>query len=480
MTHARGPRALLVLALLAATAAVGVACFGDDDESPAPVRVTTATPTATPAGTAAPTATPTEAPPTATAAATSPAQSASTAAPDPTPASPAATASPEPTPPPATATPAATPTPDATATPRPTEAPPAVRFEEVFGGREFDRPVEIGAYPVGPAGSGPGLFVAEQEGRILVLHPDGGDAVELLDISEQVSRVGNEEGLLSVALDPRFEETGSLWVYYSVRGTPRMTRLSRFTVDLGDPLRVEPGSELVILEVEQPYSNHNGGAIRFGPDGMLYLGYGDGGSGGDPRGHGQNLATLLGAIIRIDVRFAAEGAPFAVPAGNPFLGVPGARPEIWAYGLRNPWRMAFDPETGDLWTGDVGQREIEEIDRIEPGGNYGWNILEGTRCFQPSSGCDATGTVLPVAEYGHNLGCSVTGGVVYRGAAIPALAGHYLFADYCSGRLWAMPVDGGAIVELDRLPAEVASFGTDADGEVYVLVFGGAVLRIVP
>ncbi|MCY3656632.1 MAG: PQQ-dependent sugar dehydrogenase [Chloroflexi bacterium] len=453
MPHVRGLHALLALALLVAASGAS-ACTGEEG-SPIPTRVTT---------------------PTATAVATATTEAAATAAPaaTATPVAPEATASPD-----ATSTPTAA-TPGAAATPRATEAPFTVRFEEVFAGREFDRPVEIGAYPVGPGGAGPGLFVAEQEGRILVLDPNREDAVELLDISEQVSRVGNEEGLLSVALDPRFDQTRRLWIYYSVRGTPRMTRLSRFTVDLADPLRVEPGSELVILEVEQPYSNHNGGAIRFGPDGMLYLGYGDGGSGGDPRGHGQNLATLLGSIIRIDVREASAAEPYAVPADNPFMGVAGARPEIWAWGLRNPWRMDFDPETGALWAADVGQQEVEEIDLIEPGGNYGWNILEGTRCFQPSSGCDPTGTVLPVAKYGHNLGCSVTGGVVYRGEAIPALVGHYLFADYCSGRLWALPVDGGGILELDRLPGEVASFGTDADGEVYVLTFGGAVLRIVP
>ncbi len=449
MHHAPILRTLLALGLLAAI--VGASGCTDEDESPIPTRVTTPTATAT-------------------------AQATATAVPDATatPAAPEAKASPD-----ATSTPTAA-TPDTAATPGATEAPFTVRFEEVFAGREFDRPVEIGVYPVGPGGAGPGLFVAEQEGRILVLDPNREDAVELLDISEQVSRVGNEEGLLSVALDPQFDETRSLWVYYSVRGTPRMTRLSRFTVDLADPLRVEPGSELMILEVEQPYSNHNGGAIRFGPDGMLYLGYGDGGSGGDPRGHGQNLATLLGTIIRIDVRDASVAAPYAVPADNPFIGTAGARPEIWAYGLRNPWRMDFDQKTGALWAADVGQQEVEEIDRIERGGNYGWNILEGTHCFQPAEGCDATGTVLPVAEYGHNLGCSVTGGVVYRGEAIPALVGHYLFADYCSGRLWALPVDGGAIVELDRLPGEVASFGTDADGEVHVLTFDGAVLRIVP
>ena len=333
---------------------------------------------------------------------------------------------------------------------------------------------------MGPTGgTAPGVFVADQGGHILVLHPDADEAAELLDISDHVSRQGNEEGLLSVALDPSFGETGYLWVYYSASGVPRMSRLSRFTVDPSDPLRVLPGSELVIIEVEQPYSNHNGGAVRFGPDGMLYLGYGDGGSGGDPRGHGQNLATLLGTVIRIDVRFASQAAPYAIPSGNPFLHVVGARPEIWAYGLRNPWRMAFDPETGALWVGDVGQREIEEIDRIEPGDNYGWNRLEGTRCFEPEQGCDSTGTVLPVAEYAHNLGCSVTGGVVYRGEAIPALVGHYLFGDFCSGRIWALPLDGGAVVEVAVSPRPVASFGTDADGEVYVLTFGGAVLRIV-
>ena len=437
MPRFRRPRTLV--ALLGAVVLAASACTGGD-EAGTPVRVS------------APTATP----------------------------PPITTATPAPTAAPSTATPTVTPAPSTT-TPTPTVAPLTVGFAEVFGGREFDRPVEIGAYPVGPEpGSGPGMFVAEQEGRIFVLHPDGNGAVELLDISEQVSRFGNEEGLLSVALDPRFEETGHLWVYYSVRGSPAMTRLSRFTVGLDDPLRVEEGSEHMIIEVEQPYSNHNGGAIRFGPDGMLYLGYGDGGSGGDPRGHGQNLATLLGSIIRIDVRDASNAAPYTIPADNPFVGVEGARAEIWAYGLRNPWRMEFDPETGALWAADVGQQEIEEIDRIERGGNYGWNRLEGTRCFQPAQDCDPTGTVLPVAEYTHNLGCSVTGGVVYRGDAVPEIVGHYLFSDFCSGRLWVLPLGGGEVVEVAVAPGQVSSFGTDADGEVYLLTFDGPVLRIVP
>ncbi len=463
MHHARRVRTLPALIVAVALALSVAACSGDDG-SPVPVRppatspTAVSTPTATPATTA-----------TATAEATPDATATVTAVPE------AGSGTPSPTP-----TPSAT-VATVTATPAPAEAPLAVGFAEAFGGREFDRPIEIGVYPVGPEpGSAPGMFLAEQDGRILVLHPDADAAAELLDISDQVSRRGNEEGLLSVALDPRFDESGRLWVYYSASGVPRMSRLARFTVDPADPLRVVPDSELVIIEVEQPYSNHNGGAIRFGPDGMLYLGYGDGGSGGDPRGHGQNLATLLGSVIRIDVRDASRAAPYAVPPDNPFVGVEGARTEIWAYGLRNPWRMAFDPETGALWAGDVGQGEIEEIDRVEAGGNYGWNRLEGTRCFSPREGCDPEGTVLPVAEYEHNLGCSVTGGVVYRGEAIPALAGHYLFSDFCSGRLWALPLDGGEVVEIAVSPRPVSSFGTDADGEVYVLTFGGAVLRIVP
>ena len=360
--------------------------------------------------------------------------------------------------------------------PQPSEDPPAVALEEVFGGREFEQPVEIGEYPVGPTrGAGPGLFVAEREGRVLLLHPDGAESVELLDISDRVSLAGNEEGLLSVALDPVFEENGRLWLYYSVQGEPRRTRLSRFTMNLDDPRRVRPRSEFVVMEVEQPYSNHNGGAIRFGPDGMLYLGLGDGGL----EREAQNLGTLLGSVIRIDVRESSEVSPYAVPRDNPFVDVRGAQPEIWAYGFRNPWRMSFDPETGVLWAGDVGRADLEEIDRVEAGGNYGWNRFEGTLCRNPGAGCDTGGTALPVVEYGHHLGCSVTGGVVYRGEAVGALAGHYLFSDFCRGQLWALPLDGGDVIEVAASPRSVASFGTDAGGEVYVLTFWGAVLRVV-
>jgi glucose/arabinose dehydrogenase len=233
----------------------------------------------------------------------------------------------------------------------------------------------------------------------------------------------------------------------------------------------------VVLEVEEPFSNHNGGAIRFGPDGLLYLGFGDGGSGGDPLGSGQDRSTLLGSIIRIDVRNASAAAPYAVPPTNPFVGEAGVRPEIWAYGVRNPWRMSWD--AGLLWVGDVGQNAIEEISIARTGANLGWNRLEGNQCYQ--SGCSSEGTIAPVAVYGHGGGrCSVTGGVVYRGTQVPEIAGSYLYGDFCSGEVWAMPADGSSspVIVASGL-GSVASFGLDATGEVYVLRFGQSIVRLV-
>ena len=350
MHHACYVRTLLALALIVALALAASACTGEDDGSSVPVRVPTAsaTPERTPVA-----ATPTSSP----------------------------TSSPAPTPV------AASPT-------GPIEASLTVGFAEVFGGREFDRPVELGAYPAGPQ-PGQTMFVAEQSGRILLLRAGSDEAGLLLDLRNEVLTRGNEQGLLSVALDPRFEENGYLWLYYSAAGTPAVSRLSRFAVDPDDPLRVDPDSELVILDVEQPYSNHNGGAIRFGPDGMLYLGYGDGGSAGDPKRNGQNLGTLLGSVIRIDVRFASEAGPYSIPAGNPFIQAEGARPEIWAYGLRNPWRMAFDPATGVLWAGDVGQNEVEEIDRIERGANYALESPRGQPLLRAPRGLRPRGHAAP-------------------------------------------------------------------------------------
>ena len=347
-----------------------------------------------------------------------------------------------------------------------------IEFVEALDGRSFEQPIELLAWP----GDGPdgGLLVAEQRGGISLYAADG-SVRGVLDLSEQVVFRG-EQGLLSVALDPEFADHPYLYVWYSPRGT-NLARLSRFPVE---GTQANPDRELIILEVEQPFTNHNGGAVRFGPDGMLYLGIGDGGAANDPRGHGQNAQTLLGTIIRIDVRGASTQYPYRIPPDNPLLGVAGVRPEIFAWGMRNPWRMSFDPETGALWYADVGQDRVEEVGIAAPGGNHGWNVFEGAECFGREDDCAALDHIPPLAEYRHDLGCSVTGGVVYRGAELPWLAGAYLFADFCSGRVWALEArgEGWEMRELAQLDAQIASFGVDAAGEVYLLTFREPILRL--
>ncbi|MEX2080731.1 MAG: PQQ-dependent sugar dehydrogenase [Dehalococcoidia bacterium] len=360
-------------------------------------------------------------------------------------------------------------------------------FEVAFAGLQVERPIELVEVP------GQGLLLlALQDGVVLAFEKqgDGSDAWTALDWSGRVSRDGNEEGLLGMVLDPGFEGiegNGYVYLNYSVAEGERRTRVARFdAVGEGPQFRIDPGSELVILEVAQPFGNHKGGKIAFGPDGMLYIALGDGGSGGDPMGNGQDLQrNLLGGILRIDVSEATPNQPYEVPADNPWAdGAGGARPEYWAYGLRNPWRFSFDRETGALWAGDVGQGEVEEIDIIVGGGNYGWNIMEGTRCFE-SSDCDQAGLSLPVAEYSHDFGCSVTGGVVYRGEAVESMYGWYVYGDYCSGVLWALEAGaaaGGARVEPRVLSEDgpaPAAFAEDLDGEVYLLSFDGRVYRLV-
>lgn len=350
-----------------------------------------------------------------------------------------------------------------------------VELERAFADIAFDEPVFLTS-----AGDGSGrLFVVEQRGVVHVLASTAPrtDHGVFLDITARVSRARREEGLLGLAFDPGFASNGYFYVYYSA-ASPRRSVLSRFSVP-GVADAADATSELVLLEVPQPFSNHNGGMISFGPDGFLYVGLGDGGSGGDPRGNGQDLGTLLGSILRIDVQGASAGAPYRVPPDNPFVGVAGAREEIWAYGLRNPWRFSFDPATGDLWAADVGQADREEVDLVLPGRNYGWNTMEGTNCFLTAD-CDRTGLEPPVVEYGHGLGCSVTGGYVYRGAAVPALSGVYVYADFCTGRIWGfrhtdLGVSGP--VQLLQAPFQVSSFGTDSRGELYVLGFDGGVYR---
>lgn len=361
------------------------------------------------------------------------------------------------------ATSTATGTPPPLATPR-ANPPRNVGTVDAFGGRRFDKPTELGEYPGG-------YFVAEQVGTILRVTSSGATDT-ILDIRDRVLSSGNEEGLLSVALDPRFDSNRWVWTYYSMT-SPRRSVLVRYTAGANGV--IDKASALVVLEQAQPFSNHNGGAIWFGPDGLLYLGYGDGGSGGDPQGNGQNLGTLLGKIIRIDVRNSSAGEAYRIPQDNPFVSRPGAKGEIWAYGLRNPWRMAFDRATGTLWVADVGQGEVEEISTVRRGDNLGWKIMEGDRCYGAST-CNRTGLVLPVTQYTHTGGrCSVTGGPAYRGVAVPEVSSTYLYADYCSGELWSLPLDGGEPVIVARGLNNVTSMATDSAGLVYILRQGRAI-----
>lgn len=283
-----------------------------------------------------------------------------------------------------------------------------------------------------------------------------------------IDNPGNEEGLLGLAFAPDYATSRRFYVNYSAGG-PRRNVISRFTAGAV----ADPASERVVLEIGQPYANHNGGGMAFGPDGMLYIGSGDGGSSGDPQRNAQNTNTLLGKILRIDV----SGDRYTVPPDNPFA-AGGGRGEVWAYGLRNPWRISFDPVTGQLWTADVGEGQTEEVDRVVRGGNYGWNRLEGFDCYNGS--CDSGGTLLPRAAYSHEFGCSVTGGYVYRGAAMPELQGWYVYGDFCSGRVWAVDAatNEGAAIPLAETGKAIASFGVLSDGEIYLVTFDNAIFRL--
>ncbi len=316
--------------------------------------------------------------------------------------------------------------------------------------------------------------IATQTGQLWRVRLSGGSATLFGDISDRlIPDARSEEGLLGLAFSPTFERDGLVYLYYSA-GPPRRSVLSRFRV-VSDA--IDPASEQVILEIPQPFANHNGGQIAFGPDGYLYVALGDGGSGGDPLGNGQNLGELLGSILRIDVSVPSG---YRVPPDNPFVGVEGARPEIYAYGLRNPWRFSFDRATGALWAGDVGQNRWEEVDRIVAGGNYGWNILEGPECFRAPD-CDRTGLVLPRAWYGREAGaCAVIGGYVYRGRAMPELDGWFVYGDFCNGRIWAVNTadDSSPPVLLTETGHAISSFGELPDGELVVLTFDRAVYRL--
>ncbi|MHB8891550.1 MAG: PQQ-dependent sugar dehydrogenase [Candidatus Limnocylindrales bacterium] len=336
------------------------------------------------------------------------------------------------------------------------------------------------------AGDGSGrLFIAEQGGRIRVLRDGTLLATPYLDLSDHVG-AGGERGLLGVAFAPGFgpAETRFYVHYSSLAGDTTIAELRATPgADTADPV-----TERILLVEPQPYANHNGGWIGFDTDGMMLVGLGDGGSGGDPENRASNLATILGKILRLDVLGGSSGAlEYGIPADNPFVGRPDARPEILHYGLRNPFRASVDPATGTLWIGDVGQATWEEVDAAPAdarGLDFGWRRWEGRHCFEPSAGCDPAGVTQPLAEYGHDAGCSVIGGVVYRGSSIPALRGAYLFADYCTGTLWA--IDAGmasaqAPVTILETGRSISSIGTDETGEVLLTDLGGGeLLRLVP
>ena len=371
--------------------------------------------------------------------------------------------------------------PDCLAPPRPPSA-AAIGVEPAFASLELDFPVAVVQAPGDDR-----WYLLEQRGRIRrFANDDATDTMEtVLDITDRVACCG-ERGLLGIAFHPDFPDTPEVFLNYTRDDGGLRTRVARFawSADV-----IDPDSEQIVIEVDQPASNHNGGSLAFGPDGYLYIGLGDGGGAGDPWLHGQDTDTLLGAMLRIDIDVApAEG--YAIPADNPFADGGGA-PEIFAWGFRNPWKYSFDTETGLLWAGDVGQGELEEVDIVELGGNYGWSIREGTACYEGHPECDRTDLIDPVVEYDHGLGRSITGGYVYHGESIEGLDGTYLYGDYLSGRIWGVFYDEVTGESEDRILLDdagvyISSFGQGHDGEMLIIAYNrngegvGHLLRIVP
>jgi glucose/arabinose dehydrogenase len=353
-----------------------------------------------------------------------------------------------------------------------------IKLESAFPNLTFTRPVDFQH----PGDGSNRLFVIEQRGVIDVFENSQDTVAKIyLDIIGHVdSESGDEMGLLGLAFHPDFKTNGYFFVYYTAQN-PMRSVISRFSVNKNNPENADPSSEFVILEIPQPYIDHKAGQLVFGPDGYLYIGSGDGGGGGDPDGNAQNRFVLLGKILRIDVDHPGASARYGIPADNPFAGNKfGYKEEIYAYGLRNPWRFSIDPITKQLWAGDVGQDRYEEVDIIQKGGNYGWNIMEGMHCYN-SSGCDTTGLNMPVIEYSHSLqGNAVIGGFIYRGKLAPELYGTYIYADYVEGKIWKLTYSPGKapINELIlQLKYYISSFGVDSDNELYLCVFDGKIYR---
>ncbi|MBI2609328.1 MAG: PQQ-dependent sugar dehydrogenase [Deltaproteobacteria bacterium] len=344
-------------------------------------------------------------------------------------------------------------------------------LEKVVEG--FSYPTDMAEIPDGSS-----RYVVLEQAGVIKVFKDKKILKELfLDISEKVES-GGEKGLLGIAFHPDFKKNKKFYLNYTTRKEGKLyTVISKW--QLGEKNLADKKSEKIILTFEQPYDNHNGGQLAFGPDGYFYMGVGDGGGAGDPKNNGQNLKTILGSILRIDVN---GKEPYEIPKDNPFVDHQEARKEIWAYGLRNPWRFSFDSETGTLYAGDVGQVRREEIDVIQKGKNYGWRIMEGTLCYKPSEDCKKEGLELPLVEYGRDEGYSVTGGFVYRGKKLQELIGHYIYADFGTGKMWALKYDGKKASKpqlVNHSHLKIASFSQDHEGELYIIHYGGAVYRLI-
>lgn len=354
---------------------------------------------------------------------------------------------------------------------------PALAKQRVAAG--LDRPIDLQSSP----GDRRRVYVAEQSGKIKVIRDGLLQPTPFIDLGPRVLLLSSEQGLLGFAFHPQFASNGRFFVnYINPQGNTHVSEFRAHDADRGDP-----ESERVILVVPQPFSAHNGGGLAFGGDGRLYASLGDGGGGEDEFEHGQRLDVLLAKMLRLDV----DGTPpYAIPPDNPFVGRPGTRGEIWSYGLRNPWRFAFDRFNNDLFIADVGASQREEVNvapRGRGGDNFGWRVTEGSACFRPVSACSSAGHTLPVHEYGRAVGCAIIGGAVYRGCRMPGLHGHYFYSDYCTAFLRSFRYEGGQAVDHRDWTAEAGgvldrptAFGTDADGELYVLQFNGDVFKIVP
>jgi glucose/arabinose dehydrogenase len=368
----------------------------------------------------------------------------------------------------------------------------SIRLEQVFTNLSFNQPLAMLQAPADNSR----WMVVERPGRVRTFSntPDVSTfATDFIDIRTRVSTAG-EGGLLGMAFHPDFAANGQVFLSWTRTGNPLISIISRFNAITG-ATALDISSELEILRLNQDFSNHNGGHIAFGPDGFLYIGFGDGGGAGDPRERAQDTSNLPGAMLRLDVSASTAASPYTIPNDNPFAANPvhcsadpnvntGNCPEIYAWGLRNPWRWSFDAATGALWAGDVGQNSWEEVDRIVNGGNYGWDIREGAHCHEPAINCSTAGLTDPVAEYGHALGNSITGGYVYRGSSVPGLAGSYVFGDFGSGRIWRLQENAGGRFTLDELidsSLSISSFGQGNDGELYVTdIAGGGLYRVAP